>query len=396
MRIAILEPFSGISGDMFLGALLDLGLEPAWLEALPAALGLEGVGVQCTRVKRGEIASWKVDFTIPPQPHGRHLKHIKAIVEASSAPAQVQARAMDAFTQLTQVEANIHGTTLERVHLHEVGAVDAILDVVGTIWGLERLGIDAVYNTTVALGDGFVDAAHGRMAVPTPATLRLLEGIAVRSGPPESGELTTPTGAVLLRVLSRGAPPAEFRPLQSGYGAGTKDPVGRANALRITIAEVDASLEQGTRESLIVLACDLDDITGEQLASAVETVRGAGALDVTVLASLMKKGRPGFRVEVLARPTEADACEEALFRETTTIGVRRYPVTRRALARAMDAVSVHGESVQRKVVTLPDGARRAKPEDDSVREAATRLGESVAAVRHAAAVAGGPGVPSAG
>src|SRR5512140_1072120 len=240
MRIAIIDPSHGISGDMTLGALVDVGLDSAWLTALPAALGLDGVTVRIARVQRGAIACHKVDFDIPPQPHGRHLKHIAAIVEGSSAPARVKEMAMDAFTQLTDVEAAIHASTRERVHLHEVGSVDAILDVVGAVWGLQQLGVEAVYNTPVALGDGFVDAAHGRMAVPAPATLRLLEGISVRPGPEGAGELATPTGAVLVRVLSRGTPPASYTPLRSGYGAGSKDPAGRANALRIILADVDA------------------------------------------------------------------------------------------------------------------------------------------------------------
>jgi hypothetical protein len=205
--IAILDAFSGIAGDMTLGALLDLGLDPDWLRALPATLGLEGVNVRIERVKRGEIASWKVDFDIPPQPHGRHLKHLKAIVDASPAPAHVKAKASAAFEAVATIEAEIHGTTVEKVHLHEVGAVDAILDIVGSIWGFDLLGVSAVYCGTIALGDGFVDAAHGRLAVPAPATLRLLEGQVVRSGPESSGELTTPTGAALVKVLSLGAAP---------------------------------------------------------------------------------------------------------------------------------------------------------------------------------------------
>ena len=230
-RVAIVEPASGIAGDMFLGALVDLGLPEDWLRALPAAVGLESIGVDIKRVKRAEIASVKVEFTIPPQPHGRHLKHIKAIVEASAAPAKVKERAIRAFTLLTEAEAAVHGTTVEKVHLHEVGAVDAILDVIGTVWGLELLGIDRLHTGTVALGDGFVDAAHGRIAVPAPAVIRLMEGLDVRPGPEGTGELTTPTGAVLLRTLATPGVPAAYRPVSVGYGAGMKDfpEIGRAH-----------------------------------------------------------------------------------------------------------------------------------------------------------------------
>ncbi len=371
MRIAILDPAFGIAGDMTLGALLALGLDADWLRGLPAALGLDGVTVRISDVKRGEIACKKVDFDIPPQPHGRHLKHIAAIVDASSAPATVKRTAMEAFTQLTDVESTIHGTTREKVHLHEVGAVDAILDVVGAIWGLERLGVEAVYNTPVALGDGFVDAAHGRMSVPAPATLRLLEGIPVRSGPERSGELTTPTGAVLVRVLSKGTPPETYAPVSSGYGAGTRDPQGHANALRIILAEETSALSS---ETLALLACDIDDLGGEFVAGAADAMRAAGALDVTLVQTLMKKGRPGVRVEVLCSVADADRLETLLLTESSSIGVRRTLVSRRALPRREISVAVDGQTIRLKVVTLPDGSTRSKPEWDDVQTAARALG----------------------
>jgi hypothetical protein len=372
MRIAILDPAYGIAGDMTLGALLALGLDAEWLRALPTALGLEGVGVRITDVKRGEIACKKVDFDIPPQPHGRHLKHIAAIVEASAAPDTVKRVAMDAFTQLTDVEASIHGTTREKVHLHEVGAVDAILDIVGSIWGLHLLGVQAVYNTPVTTGDGFVEAAHGRMAVPAPATLRLLEGIAVRPGPEGAGELTTPTGAVLVRVLSKGVPPAAYTPVASGYGAGTRDPKGYANALRIVLAEAQSQGVQA--ETLAFLACDMDDLGGEFVAGAADALRTAGALDVTLVQTLMKKGRPGVRVEVLCALADADRLETLLLSESSSIGVRRTLVSRRALPRREVAVTVDGQTIRLKEVTLPDGSTRAKPEWDDVQAAARALG----------------------
>jgi uncharacterized protein (TIGR00299 family) protein len=382
-RIAILDPFSGIAGDMTLGALLDLGLDPQWLRALPGVLGLADIGVRIERVKRGEIASWKVDFDIPPQPHGRHLKHLKAIVDACDAPDDVKRRANAAFEAVATIEASIHGTTIEKVHLHEVGAVDAILDIVGSIWGMHLLGVSTVYNTTVALGDGFVDAAHGRLAVPAPATLRLLEGIDVRPGPEQSGELTTPTGAALIRVMSVGAPPATYRPIASGYGAGTKDPKGRANALRIVLAET--ADEAAAHESLDLLTADVDDMTGEYVAAVADALRDAGALDVTVLQTLMKKGRPGLRIEVLCDPDRTEGLEDLLLRESTTIGVRRLRVSRRALLREMTTVEVLGHEVRLKSVSLPGGGERAKAEFEDVRRVAAATGRTTAEVLEAIA-----------
>lgn len=400
MRIAILDPFSGISGDMFLGALLDVGLEESFVTTLPAVLGLEGVTAQVTKVSRGQIACHKVDFTIPPQPHGRHLKHIKTIVEATPAPDSVKAKAMQAFTLITECEAAIHGTTVERVHLHEVGSVDAILDIVGSIWGLEKLGVARVFCGTLSLGDGFVDTQHGRMAVPTAATLRLLEGLPVRPGPEGAGELVTPTGAALVRVLSMGAPPAEYTPRGSGFGAGTKDFKDRANALRIILADTadtadtaaaaDANPDAGSVESLMMLAADIDDATGEQIAALADAIRLSGALDVTLLSTVMKKGRPGTRLEVLCTPLDADRLERLLLIESTTIGVRRQAVSRRSLAREMREVRVGGEKVRVKVVTLPGGTRRAKPEFDDVRRVAEQQGRRLADVAADALSALGP------
>jgi pyridinium-3,5-bisthiocarboxylic acid mononucleotide nickel chelatase len=379
MRIAIFDPFSGIAGDMCLGALLDVGLDSAFIDGLPAALRLEGVGVRRTRVTRGQIASWKVDFDIPPQPHGRHLKHLVAIVEASEAPPAVKAKAIEAFAALTACEAAIHGTTVERVHLHEVGAVDAILDIVGTIWGLERLGVTRVFSGPVQVGDGFVDTQHGRMAVPTAATLRLLEGQVLRPGPDGAGELTTPTGAVLLRVLSAGSPPQAYVPIASGFGAGTKDFPDRANALRVILADVDAQPTVGAvpRESITVLSADLDDASGEEVGALSGRLRAAGALDVIILPSIMKKGRPGTRIEVLVRPAEADALEGVLLHEGPTIGVRRTEGTRVVLPRREESRVVFGHPVRFKVVTMPDGSERAKPEFDDVQAVADRLGRHV-------------------
>ena len=372
MKVGILDPFSGISGDMTLGALLDVGLDPEWLRALPASLGIDGVGVRIADVKRGEIACKKVDFDIPPQPHGRHLRHLQEIVSRSAAPQVVKDRANRAFTLIAEQEAAIHATTIERVHLHEVGAVDAILDVVGGVWGFELLGIERVYCGPIATGDGVVQAAHGTLPVPAPATLRLLEGHPVRSGPAGAGELVTPTGAALVRVLSSGPPPREYVPLRSGFGAGTKEFNGRANALRLIVAECSSAA--ANVEELVQLASDIDDMSPEYLAATADLLRDAGALDVVLLATTMKRGRQGTRIEVLARPTEAERLELLLLTETTTIGVRRTDVRRRALPREVRTVQVLGHPVAVKVVQLPNGRTRAKPEFADVQRVSQQTG----------------------
>lgn len=359
MRIAIIDAQSGIAGDMTLGALVAVGLDPAFIEGLPARLGLEGVTATVKPTMRAGIACTKVDFEIPPQPHGRHLRHIRAILEKADAPAAVKEKADAVFLALTTAEAEIHGTTIEKVHLHEVGAVDSILDVIGSVWGFHLLGVERVYCGPLVVGEGTVTAAHGEMPVPAPATLKLLEGLAVKPGPAGSGELVTPTGAALVRILSSGAPPGSFIPTKSGYGAGTKDFPNRANAVRITLADLSQSDEA---ETLVELVADIDDLSAEYLAAAADLLRAAGALDVTVLPTVMKRGRAGMRIEVLCSADTRPRLEALLFRETTTIGVRRRSVERVALDRTSITVQVEGHSVSVKVAVLPDGTKRAKPE----------------------------------
>ncbi|HEY4132609.1 MAG TPA: nickel pincer cofactor biosynthesis protein LarC [Gemmatimonadaceae bacterium] len=387
MRAAILDPFSGIAGDMTLGALLQVGLDPEWLRALPGVLGIADIGVDIREVIRGEIVCQKVDFEIPPQPHGRHINQIKAMVAASGAPERVRMLADRAFTAIATAEGEIHGMPPEEVHLHEVGAVDAILDVVGVIWGLEILGIDRVYCGTIALGDGTVKAAHGILPVPAPATLKLLEGHPVKPGPESSGELVTPTGAALVRVLSSGPPPAEYTPLRSGFGAGTKDFRNRANALRVIVAEVnDGAGTNGPTDDLCELVCDVDDMSAEYLSAVAETVRSAGALDVVLLPVTMKRGRPGTRIEVLCRPTDARRLEELLLVESSSIGVRRRGVARRALPREVIEVTVLGHVIAAKVVALPNGGRRAKPEFVDVERVALATGRPLQDIFRLAAI----------
>jgi pyridinium-3,5-bisthiocarboxylic acid mononucleotide nickel chelatase len=377
MRTAILDPFSGISGDMTLGALIGVGLDPAWLRALPERMGLPQVDVDIREVLRGEIVCWKVDFEIPPQPHGRHIDQIRELVANSGAPEDVRERADKAFWSIAASEGEIHGLPPEQVHLHEVGAVDAILDVVGAIWGFSELGVEDVRCGTIRTGDGTVRAAHGLLPVPAPATLKLLEGYRVSPGPEGAGELVTPTGAALVRALSTGLPPAEYVPRRSGFGAGTKDFVGRANALRIVLADVDLA-RAGPSERATIVACDVDDMSPEYVAGAAERARVAGALDVTLVAVTMKKGRQGTRIEILCRPEDAPRFEALLLRETTTIGVRRSEVDRVVLAREEATVDVLGHTVRVKVVTLSDGGRRAKPEFDDVQRVALATSRSAA------------------
>lgn len=387
MKIAVLDAASGIAGDMFIGALVDNGLDRAWLARLPATLGLDGVGVRIGNVQRSGVQCVKVDFEIPPQPHGRAVSEIHDLIDAVTIPDTVREHAHSAFRAIATIEAAIHGVEPDHLHLHEVGAVDAILDVVGSLWGVELLGIDQVYNTRVALGDGTVKTAHGVLPVPAPATIRLLEGFNVSHGPPGSGELTTPTGAALLRVLSSGAPPREYTPRGSGYGAGTRDIPHQLNALRIIVG--DAELEHSHRhlhnhvqtEPLHLLSADIDDMSPEELAGAADALRAKGALDVVLLHTTMKKGRPGSRVEALVQPADLERIEETMFTHFTTLGVKTFDVLRSALERESKVVRLNGHDIRVKIATLPDGTRRAKPEFDDLRRVAEETARPITELR---------------
>jgi len=367
MRIAILDPAAGISGDMTLGALLSLGVPVRWLEALPARLGVGDVRVTVRDVRRSGVTCKQVEFGIPEQPHGRHVGELLRLVERAPVSDWVKQRALEAFRLVGEAEGRVHGVAPEQVHLHEVGAVDAVLDIVGAIEGFEQLGVEAVYNLPVAVGQGWVEAAHGRLPVPAPATAILLEGLVIANGGPVEGEATTPTGAALLRVLSAGAPPERWRLTGSGWGAGQRDPKHYPNALRILVAE-----SAGEAGRVVLLATDVDDMSPEYVEPLRQALVSAGALDVQTWPVQMKKGRSGFRVEVMAPEALADAVTAELFRHSTTAGVRRWFAERATLPRHQLTVRLDGVAVRVKV--LDGGTVRVKPEYDDVLAAAKALG----------------------
>lgn len=367
MRIAILDPAAGISGDMTLGALLSLGVPVAWLEELPKRLGVGDVGVAVRDVRRSGITCKQIDFKIPEQPHGRHVGELIQLVERAPISDWVKERAVRAFRLVGEAEGRVHGVAPEKVHLHEVGAVDAVLDIVGAIEGFEKLGVEAIYNLPVAVGNGWVEAAHGRLPVPAPATAILLEGLEVGGSGPVEGEATTPTGAVLLRVLSAGPPPERWRMVGSGWGAGQRDPKHYPNAVRILLAE-----SAGQAARVVLLATDVDDMSPEYVEPLRQALVAAGALDVQTWPVQMKKGRQGFRVEVMAPEALADAVTTELFRHSTTAGVRRWVAERATLPRHQLTVRVDGQAVRVKV--LDGGSVRVKPEYEDVLAAARALG----------------------
>lgn len=291
------------------------------------------------------------------------------MIEKAPLSARTRELAVRAFQLVAEAEGRVHGIAPEKVSLHEVGAYDALVDIVGGIEGFEQLGIDRVYALPAALGSGWVKAAHGLLPVPAPATAILMEGLEVSSVGFITGEATTPTGAALLRVLSRGTPPPRWRPLRTAWGAGTRDPGAWPNALRLIVAEGAAEAGQ-----VVLLATDVDDLSPEYLEPLREAVTAAGALDVQIWSTQMKKGRIGFRIEAMCPPERADPVAEALFRHSTTTGLRRSGAERITLARRLwDLGTPGGATVRMKTVDAPDGPR-AKPEFDDVVLEARRTG----------------------
>lgn len=381
MSIAIIDPSAGISGDMTLGALLSLGVPVTWLEQLPGRLELTGVSVSIRDVRRSGVECRKVEFTIPEQPHGRHVGELVKMVEQAPVSVWVKDRAVRAFRLIGEAEGKVHGVAPDRVHLHEVGAVDAVLDIVGAIEGFELLGVDTVYHRPVAVGNGWVETAHGRLPVPAPATAMLLEGLEVSLDGPVEGEATTPTGAALLRVLSAGPPPARWRMIASGWGAGTRDPKQYPNALRILVAEAAAEAGQ-----VAVVSTDVDDLSPEYVEPLRQALLAAGALDVQTWPVQMKKGRTGFRCEVVVEESLVDEVTAALFRHSTTAGVRRVRMERITLPRRQVTVRLGNEvQVRVKVLESPAGTPpRVKPEYDDVLAAAQAMGLAPLEVARAA------------
>jgi len=379
MRALIFDPFAGVAGDMTLAALLDIGLREDWLRAFIADLELGRIGVRCERVRRCGIEAVYLSFDLPVEKQHRHLRHMLEIVERAPAPARARERAAAVFRQIAVAEASIHGTTVERVHFHEIGALDSILDVLCTMAAVEELGFEAFFTRPVAVGSGSVQIDHGRYPVPAPATLRLLEGVAT-TGYDLPGECATPTGAALVSTLTGGAaPPTPLVVRRSGYGAGTRDSADHPNVLRLISAELGA----GPRQDLLLLQADIDDLPPEYVAPALSAVLTAGALDAVVLPLGLKKGRPGLRLEALAPAERLDDVANAIIRHTTTLGVRHWPVARASAPRTEHELHWRGQRVRYKVVSLADGTSRPKPEYEDVLRAAEALGLSAIEVRQA-------------
>jgi hypothetical protein len=368
-RIAYFDCIAGASGDMILGALLDAGLPEAKLHERLAALKLRGLELHRRRVQKKGFSATQVDVFITDDAEERYLAEIEQIVEESDLPPSIKEKAKLVFGRLCQVEADIHGTSPDRVHLHELGGVDTIVDVVGALSGLEDLGIERVYASPLPLGRGFVRGAHGQIPLPAPATAALLKGVPVVGSELEV-ELVTPTGAALLvsEAIAFGPiPPMTLTAI--GYGAGTRD-LSIPNILRLLVGE-QASSGGTVTETLTVLETNIDDLNPEIYDYVMERLLKAGALDVSLSPIQMKKNRPGTLLSLICRPPDADALTAILFTETSTLGVRQHGVVRHALPRSILRVPTPYGDVRVKTASFA-GRFKVAPEYEDCR----RLAES--------------------
>ena len=377
MRVAYIDCFSGVSGDMLLGAMLDARLSLDSLRSVLAGLPLDGWSLSATKVKRAGIAATHAVVDVSDEQPARTLEDILRIVAGARLPEADKERAAAIFRRLAEAEAKVHGETVEAVHLHDVGAVDAIVDVIGAVTGLRMLGAEGVYCSPLPLGSGEVRGPHGALPVPAPATLELVSraGAPIRSTD-VIGELVTPTGAAIVTTLATFERP-EMTVEQVGYGAGTRDPEGRPNVLRLWLGEADVG--RLTRPMLL-LETNIDDMTPEMLAYAQAKLIAEGAADAWLSPVTMKKGRAAVVLSVLCHDADEERIVRLLLRETSTLGVRVRPVHRwEAEREVLEFESSLGPAVV-KVKRLPGELPRYAPEYESARALAEASGRPIGEV----------------
>lgn len=368
MTTAYFDCFNGAAGDMTVASLIHAGADAESLRQQLAALPVKGYELTIEPITKQGFAATRFRVALDEtahQPH-RHLKHIVEILDGSKLTPSVIDKAKRIFTRLAEAEAKVHGTSIEKVHFHEVGAVDAILDVTGAVIALESLGVDRIVVSPIPVGSGTVACDHGIMPVPAPATAELLRGVPI-APTEETGELTTPTGAAILTTLADAfGPMPDMRIERIGYGAGTRAGRTRPNVLRVMVGAAAAA---GESDEVAVLETNLDDATPEVIAHAMDRLLAAGALDVYTLPIQMKKGRAGTMLCVLCDTARAGEFESLLFVETPTFGVRRTTMRRAKLSRRQETVDTEYGTIRIKVGTR-EGVTTAAPEYEDCRAAA--------------------------
>ncbi len=360
MRIGYFDCYAGAAGDMILGALFHAGLDESAFMAEAAKLGIKGLKIDVKATSRKSIGARSFSFTHASDASAGAYKDIVKLIEGGSLSPGVRERSLAAFDLLAEAESGIHCVSKQDVHFHELGSVDTVVDIVGSFIGLELLGIEEVVCSPVSLGTGSVECAHGRLPVPAPATLKILEGLPVR-GTGVERELTTPTGAVILRTCAaRFGPMPEMKVEAIGYGAGTGELDEMANVIRFVVGE-SAEFE---RDAMVHLETNIDDMNPQLFAHVYAELFAAGALDVWLTNAVMKKGRPGFVLSALCPRETVSTVADCIFAETTTAGLRMHEVGRLKLDRRFIEVETKYGKVKVKVFALPSGEKRVPEYED--------------------------------
>ena len=369
MKIAYFDCFAGISGDMTVGALIAAGASVETLREGLSRLPVSGYEMQVESIKKKGIASTDVTVKVAEHQHARHLGDIETIIQSSSLSDAVKDKSLRVFRKLAEAEAKVHGCPVDHVHFHEVGAVDAIVDIVGSAICLESLGIDRIEASPLPMPHGFVESAHGKFPLPAPATVELLTGFPVR-GVEVEGELVTPTGAAILAALASSFGPApDFRLASVGYGAGKREQEF-PNVLRVMIGEVH-DISKFPSESMLVLETNLDDMNPQFYDCAMERLFAAGARDVFLTPIQMKKNRPATLLSVLCDGESVNTMLSIIFEETSTLGVRIHEVRRACLEREWRTIETPYGAVRIKIGSLTGKTYNAAPEYDDCRAAAS-------------------------
>ena len=388
MKTLYFDCFAGASGDMILGALVGVGVDPRQLVERLALLKVSGYEVSFEKANRSGISAMRALVHTRHEHAHRHLGDILKIIYESGLGDAVKERAALIFSRLAEAEAIVHDLPVERIHFHEVGALDAIIDVVGACIGFELLGIERFVSSPLHVGSGMVEMAHGRFPVPPPAVALLLKNVPVYATDIK-GELLTPTGAAIISTVVAG----QYGPLPvmkiegTGYGAGTREYENFPNVLRLMIGEDETAGDSVTDERLLMIESNIDDMSPQLFGYVMERALAGGALDCYFTPIQMKKNRPGVLIQILCRPQDRDAMCELLFTETTTLGVRSYEVERRAMLRETVQVETPYGPIDVKVARLGNRIVKEMPEYEQCRAAAERAGVALRMVEAAALAA---------
>jgi uncharacterized protein (TIGR00299 family) protein len=368
MKLAYFDCLCGISGDMTLGALVDCGVELIALQAGIDSLGFPNIRLTSEEVKRHGFRATKIKVEHEPEHAHRHLHHITEKIDASTVLSPPQKDlAKRIFTCIGEAEAKVHGTTIRKVHFHEVGAVDSIADIVGCAVGLSLLGVDRIVCSPVPTGTGHIEIEHGRVSVPAPATAEILKGVPLAASVVPF-ELTTPTGAAIVKTVADSFGPLPAMTIETiGFGAGDRDLKEQANVLRLLVGQ---SADEMASDQVWVLETNLDDISGEVIGHTTAKLFEAGALDVYTTSIQMKKNRPGVLLSILSPADLIAKIEKIVFRETGTLGIRRWPACRHKLDRRPHTVETSLGAIEGKLAILPDGSQSFSPEFEACRRIA--------------------------